>query len=129
MKLPKKHVVRRYELTYLLPVSHTEAELKVLKESIAQFLTKNKATVEETQEWGKRKLAYAINHKHAAQTEAAYVHVVFTVEPAQIEKIELGLKLNESIIRYLLIVAEQLKGSKEAPKAKKAKAAGDAKTE
>jgi len=109
MKLPAKHTTRRYELTYLLPVSYTETELKGLREGVQELLTKFHATVETTEDWGKRRLAYAIKHKQKAHTEAFYVHIVFTADPSVIPSLDGELKLNETIMRYLLVVVDEVK--------------------
>lgn len=114
MKLPAKKVVRRYELTYLLPVSYTETELKGFRDAVEETLTKNKTHIESTEEWGKKRLAYAIKFNQSAQTEAHYVHVVFSAEPSAVKKIEAELLLNNTLIRYLLVAADE-KAEKVAP--------------
>jgi small subunit ribosomal protein S6 len=49
--------------------------------------------------WGVRDLAYPIKH----QTKAFYSHYEFESEPDTISSLDKSLKLNEDIIRYLLI--------------------------
>ena len=119
MKIPAKKVVRRYELTYLLPVSYTETELKGFRDAVEKSLTKNKAQVESTEDWGKKRLAYAIKFNQSAQTEAHYVHVVFSADPSAIKGIESDLVLNSSLVRYLLVTADE-RVSKEKVKPSKA---------
>ncbi len=55
--------------------------------------------------WGVRGLAYPIKHDE----KAFYAHYNFTTEPAAIPVIDRKLKLNEDIIRYLLIKVEEKK--------------------
>jgi small subunit ribosomal protein S6 len=118
MKLPAKNIVRRYELTYLLPVSYTETESAGLKETIQKVLSKHKSTIESNEDWGKKALAYAIKHKQAAQLEASFVHVVFTAAPAHIPHIEHELSMNETIMRHLLVAVEDV-SNEEKPANKK----------
>lgn len=49
--------------------------------------------------WGVRGLAYPIKHEE----KAYYAHFDFEVEPGLIPEIDRKLKLNEEIVRYLLI--------------------------
>lgn len=107
MKIPAKKVVRRYELTYLLSVSYTETEMQAFREGVEAILTKNGATIESTEDWGKKELAYDIKFKQNMQSEAVYVHVVFVAKPESIKGIELQLKLDADLMRYLLVVADE----------------------
>jgi small subunit ribosomal protein S6 len=130
MKIPEKGIVRKYELTYLLSVSYTETELQGFRADVDKMLTKHGATVDSTEEWGKKELAYEIKFKHQPQNEAVYVHVLFSAKPAAIKAIESGLKLNPSLMRYLLVTAEDEKAIARAEKALvKAKAAASKRVE
>jgi len=130
MKIPEKGIVRKYELTYLLSVSYTETELQGFRSEVDKMLVKHGATVDSTEEWGKRELAYDIKFKHQPQSEAAYVHVLFSAKPAAIKVIEADLKLNASLMRYLLVSAEDEKAIARAEKAsEKAKAAASKRAE
>lgn len=109
MKIPAKGIVRTYELTYLLPVSYTETELQGFRAEVEKMLAKHKATIVTTEEWGKKKLAYEVAFKHQPQSEAVYVHITFTAKPESIKGIEADLTLNVSLMRYLLVTAEEQK--------------------
>lgn len=60
--------------------------------------------------WGVRDLAYDINHKN----KAYYAHFEFSSEPQTISPLDKMIKLNEQIVRYLLIRGKDTK--KEQPK-------------
>ncbi|MBI2595131.1 30S ribosomal protein S6 [Candidatus Daviesbacteria bacterium] len=49
--------------------------------------------------WGSKNLAYKIQH----QDKAYFVHLEFETEPASISSLDKMVKLNEDIIRYLLL--------------------------
>ena len=49
-------------------------------------------------EWGKRRLAYAIDYK----TEGYYVLMTFSAAPELPRELERNLKNDESILRYLV---------------------------
>lgn len=128
MKIPEKGIVRKYELTYLLPVSYTETELQGFRADVDKMLAKHGATVDSTEEWGKKELAYEIKFKHQPQNEAVYVHVVFSATPAAVKVIESDLKMNQTLMRYLLVTAEDEKAIARAEKAS-AKAAASKRAE
>lgn len=58
--------------------------------------------------WGVRDLAYPIQH----MDKAFYAHFAFESEPNTISDLDKSLKLNEDIIRYLLIRNEPSKKAK-----------------
>jgi small subunit ribosomal protein S6 len=52
--------------------------------------------------WGKRRLAYAIQHHR----DASYFLIHFDIEPAAVREIERGLLISEEILRHLVVVLE-----------------------
>lgn len=105
MKLTPKNLSRSYELTYLLPVSYTEAELGKINQDLTAELEKLKVKDIKLSEWGKRDLAYPIKHKAQKLTEAHYYHLTFEAEPKAISQLEKSLGLNADLVRHLLVVA------------------------
>ncbi len=105
MKIIADPQVRLYELTYLAPASYTETELSKLKEEVEKLISRYKGKIVETQEWGKKKLAYKIRHKQKMQPEAVYVHLRIEFESVQAPEFERDLSLNAEIMRHLLVKA------------------------
>ena len=58
------------------------------------------ATDVEMNDWGKRKLAYAINY----ETEGNYVLWNFTSEPSFPAELERVLKITDGVLRFLITV-------------------------
>ena len=58
--------------------------------------------------WGVRGLAYPIKHEE----KAYYAHFDFESDPGLIPPLDRKLKLNEEIVRYLLIKVEEKKNTK-----------------
>lgn len=105
--VPTKTVINRsYFLTYLLPAGYTESELVTFKEQIATLVTKHQGKVTNTDEWGKRKMAYQIKHSGKWHTEANYVHLTINMNPAEAQPLERDIHLNVNVIRHLLVVTE-----------------------
>jgi len=108
--------VQQYEIAVLyhpdLEVDLTKAEDRVKK-----IFTDNGGKVTATDNWGKRKLAYAIKRNEHA------VYVFYTVElPAEaVQKVESALNITDEVIRFL-ITRPDLKAIAKAEKAKAEKA-------
>jgi small subunit ribosomal protein S6 len=49
--------------------------------------------------WGRRRLAYEINHKH----DAVYHLVVFEAEPASLDEISRILKITDGVMRHMAV--------------------------
>ena len=92
---------------YLLTILINNKVDEKARALIIDSLTKDLGSNTNQEVWGVRGLAYEIAH----QDKAFYVHFSFQTEPANIPAIDRKLKLNEEIIRYLLI-KEELKKTK-----------------
>lgn len=97
---------RKYYLTYLLPVSFTDAELASFRDAIAGLVTKHKGKVVTTDDWGKKPMAYKIKHAGKWQTEAVYTHLTLELPADQVQPLEKDLYLQTQIIRHLLVRIE-----------------------
>jgi len=87
--------MRRYELMVILD---PDLEEKTISPSLDQFLgviRQDGGTVEKVDVWGRRRLAYEINHK----VEGIYAVVDVTAEPAAVKELDRQLNLNESVLR------------------------------
>lgn len=111
MQIPADKRVRQYELTYLVPASLTSDEASQVSDAVAKLIKKHKGTVESTDEWGKRELAYTIQDSGKRYDEATYTHMVIEFETLKAQAFEKDLYLNNSIIRHLFVVAEEVKGN------------------
>ncbi len=107
----------KYELVYIIDPDVDEEGRKALMERFAGMIESNGGSVEKTDEWGKRHLAYPINDK----SEGYYVLVNFSADPAVPKEIERNLGITESIMRYLVIRIEE-KRSVVKPRAQRAPA-------
>jgi len=91
--------MNRYELTYIIDATLEESVRKELIEKYTQLIVANGGEVEKVDEWGKRRLAYAIDYK----TEGYYVLTTFKANPDVPQEIERNLQISESVIRYLVV--------------------------
>ena len=91
--------MNKYELVYILDTAVEEEARKGLVEKFNNLIVNNGGVVEKVEEWGKRRLAYAIDYK----TEGYYVLVNFSAEAELPLELERNLKITDSVIRYQTI--------------------------
>ena len=87
----------KYEVLYVLNPNLTEEETQAIVEKFKTLIEQN-GTVDEMEEWGKRKLAYEINYL----TEGYYVLVKFTSGPELPAELDRILGITDGVIRSLL---------------------------
>ena len=87
----------KYEVLYVLNPNLTEEETQVIVEKFKTLIEQN-GTVDEMEEWGKRKLAYEINYL----TEGYYVLVKFTSGPELPAELDRILGITDGVIRSLV---------------------------
>ena len=91
--------MNKYELVYIIDTAVDEEGRKALIERFNGIITDNGGTVDKVDEWGKRRLAYAIDYK----TEGYYVLVNFSAEASLPLELERNLKINDKVLRYQTI--------------------------
>ncbi|MCX6005534.1 MAG: 30S ribosomal protein S6 [Chloroflexi bacterium] len=88
-----------YELVFVLNPNIQEEEFPRSLGKINDLISKLGGTVTETNQWGKRKLAYPIKK----QAEGNYVLEKVQIKQTALKELEAGLKLSEDVLRYLFI--------------------------
>ena len=87
----------KYEVLYVLNPNLTEEETQAIVEKFKTLIEQN-GSVDEMEEWGKRKLAYEINYL----TEGYYVLVKFTSGPELPAELDRILGITDGVIRSLV---------------------------
>ena len=87
----------KYAVLYVLNPNLTEEETQAIVEKFKTLIEQN-GTVDEMEEWGKRKLAYEINYL----TEGYYVLVKFTSGPELPAELDRILGITDGVIRSLV---------------------------
>ncbi len=88
-----------YEITYIVRPNFEEADVDTKVEEIAGVVRSNGGEVGEIEKMGKRRLAYEIDDLR----EGYYVVMKFKGEAAAAKELERQLRLNEDVMRQLLI--------------------------
>ena len=87
-----------YEVVYIIDPAQGE---EAIAATVAKFqtLAEQNATNVVVDEWGKRRLAYAIDYK----TEGYYVLMSFTSAPEFPKELDRLLRINDGIMRSLIV--------------------------
>ena len=91
--------MNKYEVVYIIDPAVEDEARKALIAKFNDLITGNGGSVEKVEEWGKRRLAYAIDYK----TEGYYVLVNFQAEAELPRELERNLQISDSVIRYQVI--------------------------
>ena len=92
---------KKYELTIVTDLNPKTKKGKTSLEKIKKIIADMGAITEE-KDWGKKNLAYPIQK----QTSAYYYWFAFEANPAKVTRLDNILKLNDNVLRYLLIVID-----------------------
>ena len=98
--MPK--VTGKYETIFVLNPTLTEDATAALVEKFTSLISNN-GELKAVNQWGKRRLAYAINDL----TEGYYVHVEFESKPEFPAEMERVMKITEGVLRCLTTVVEE----------------------
>ena len=91
--------MKAYELLFFVnPSIDDEARAGVMKR-IDNTIVENGGTVDSVEDWGKRKLAYAIDKL----TEGDYTLINFHRDPASIAELDRILGITDGVIRSMIV--------------------------
>lgn len=99
--------MNKYELIYIIDTAVEETARKALIEKFNGVIAANGGEVVKVDEWGKRRLAYAIDYK----TEGYYVYVAFNGSSELPKELSRNLGINESVIRSQVVKLVEKKSS------------------
>lgn len=99
--------MNKYELIYIIDTAVEEEARKALIEKFNGIIAANGGEVVKVEEWGKRRLAYAIDYK----TEGYYVYVAFNGASELPKELSRNLGINESVIRSQVVKLVEKKSS------------------
>src|SRR5262245_34183768 len=94
--------VRKYELMAVLTPDIAEEEMPAALERISGYITSNEGAVTElitTSPWGRRRLAYEIRDYR----DGFYALYHFNLDPSRVSEVERDLRLNNQVLRSLVV--------------------------
>jgi len=92
-----------YETTFITRSEMSDEALKALQERLFAITGQFGGELVLTEDWGKRKLAYAI-HK---ETRGHYTYFVYTGHGDVVHEMERNLRLNDQVLRFLTVNLEK----------------------
>ena len=113
-------IINSYETLFIVNAENGDEAVKATVSKFTGLIAEN-GTLEEVNEWGKRRLAYPIDDIH----EGYYVVATFKSEPEFPAELERVFNIDESIMRSVVIKLDEKKLAKAAA-AKEAKAVAEA---
>lgn len=107
---------RAYELMTVVLPDMPEEETTAAIERINSFVTNQGGEIKESltdSPWGRRRLAYTMRYQGVDYRDGYYTLTHFSAKPDVIHEIERELKLDNQVVRYLLIIDDPRVGEKE----------------
>jgi small subunit ribosomal protein S6 len=92
-------VRRDYELGFILNPEVSEEQSNAILERIQQVVTNNDGQVVRINQWGRRRLAYPIQH----QRDGFYVFFDMILTPETVSELDRNLKVTEEVLRHIII--------------------------
>jgi small subunit ribosomal protein S6 len=118
---------RQYELVYIITPEASEQAVADLHAQIEQIVQRYSGTLDKTENWGRRKLAYEIGHHR----EGTYVVETITGSGELVKEIDRRLRVNDQVVRHLIVrvdeelrVAERTRDARKSAQARRRVARG-----
>ena len=84
---------------FILAPDLEEEAVSTATERVRTYVTSRGGEVRTLEPWGRRRLAYPIERYHEGNYHLAH----FTLDPEQALELDRSLKLNEQVIRHMII--------------------------
>lgn len=95
--------MNQYETVFIMTPVLSDQQMKETVEKFKGILTAAGAEIINEENWGLKKMAYAIQKK----STGFYTLLEFKAEPQAIEKLEIGFRRDERVIRHLIVKLEK----------------------
>ena len=92
-------ISENYEVVYIIDPAQGEEAIAATVEKFKALTEQHGCTAVEVEEWGKRRLAYAIDYK----TEGHYVLMSFTSDSAFPKELDRVLGITDGILRSMIV--------------------------
>jgi small subunit ribosomal protein S6 len=91
--------LRDYEIVYIVRPDLDEDQLNETVNKVTALIETLGGRHDRTNVWGKRRLAYEVNHLR----EGYYVLTEFQIESARVPEMESTLKISDTVFRHLIV--------------------------
>ncbi len=112
--------MRIYEELFIVRPDATDEQVDPLIEQLKGVITQSGGTLDKTEKWGMRRLAYRV----MKFTEGQYILFQFTAEAPAVKELERRLRVNDLVIKFLTVrIDEKLKRIEKRKKQREKRAA------
>jgi len=112
--------MRVYEELFILRPDTPEEETDQLIEQLSTLITKHGGTVDKTDKWGIRKLAYRVQKRN----EGFYVLLQFSAQPEAVKELERRMRVSDLVMKFITVrIDEKLKKIEKRKKSREKRAA------
>ena len=94
--------MNKYELALVVNAKLEEEERNAVVEKAKGYVTRYGGTISEVEEWGKKRLAYEIQHMR----EGFYYFIQFEAETTAPAEIERHMRITDNVLIYLVVKKE-----------------------
>lgn len=94
---------RTYELVYIIAPDATDEQVEAVHQQVDATVQRLGGTLEKTDNWGRRKLAYEIAHHR----EGIYVLEVIVGSGELMKELDRRLKVADEVIRHLIVRVDE----------------------
>lgn len=91
--------MKAYELLFFVAPSTDEETRTAVMKRIETTISDAKGTVDNVDNWGKRKLAYEID----GLTDGDYTLIDFHADPANVAELDRVLRINDAVVRHMIV--------------------------
>lgn len=91
--------MKAYELLFFVNPSISDEVRAGVMKRIDSTIVDNGGVVDSVEDWGKRKLAYAIDKI----TEGDYTLINFHMDPASIAELDRVLRIMDGVVRFMIV--------------------------
>jgi small subunit ribosomal protein S6 len=92
----------QYETIFMTDPNLTEEEIDQIAQLVESIVTTSGGKVLKTEKWGKRRLAYPVDHRE----EGIYTLMLLECPPEQVKEIDRRYRMNDRILRHLTVRME-----------------------
>ncbi|MGH8103880.1 MAG: 30S ribosomal protein S6 [bacterium] len=100
MDLPE--VINYYEMMLILKAEMPEEQRGAVRQKIEDYIAENGGSISNIEVWGKRPLAYEINH----MKEGYYLLYFYHLPPSKIKRLEKNMRVDENVVRFKIFRKE-----------------------
>ena len=91
--------MKAYELLYFVAPNSEEDTRSNVTKRIETAVAQGNGTIDNVDNWGKRKLAYEIN----GLTDGDYTLVDFHADPAAVAELDRVLRITDAVVRHMIV--------------------------